>query len=98
MGHPVTIKGKDEISALASELDSLRFALKISIENERQAYLDNQELIRAFSHDIRTPLSFLNGYLEILKRKKGNPDNYPVYIQKCLEKTKELKDMTESDV
>ena len=31
MGHPVTIKGKDEISALASELDSLRFALKISI-------------------------------------------------------------------
>lgn len=95
MGHPVTIKGKDEISALASEFNSLRLALKISIENERQAYLDNQELIRALSHDIRTPLTSLNGYLEILKRKKGNPDNYPVYIQKCLEKTKELKDMTD---
>lgn len=95
MEHPVTVKGRDEISALASELDSLRLALKISIANERQTHLDNQELIRALSHDIRTPLTSLNGYLEILKRKKGKPDNYPGYIQKCLEKTKELKDMTD---
>lgn len=95
MEHPVTVKGKDEIAALAKELDDLRLALKISMENERQAHMDNQELIRALSHDIRTPLTVLNGYLEILKRKKGDQENYPQYIQKCLIKTEELRGMTD---
>lgn len=95
MEHPVTVKGKDEIAALAKELDDLRLALKISMENERQAHMDNQELIRALSHDIRTPLTVLNGYLEILRRKKGDQENYPQYVQKCLIKTEELRGMTD---
>lgn len=95
MEHPVTVKGKDEIAALAKELDELRLALKISMENERQAHMDNQELIRALSHDIRTPLTVLNGYLEILRRKKGDQENYPQYVQKCLIKTEELRGMTD---
>lgn len=95
MEHPVTVKGKDEIAALAKELDDLRLALKISMENERQTHMDNQELIRALSHDIRTPLTVLNGYLEILRRKKGDQENYPQYVQKCLIKTEELRGMTD---
>lgn len=95
MEHPVTIKGKDEIAALAAELDSLRIALKTSMENERQVHLDNRELIRALSHDLRTPLTTLNGYLEILSRKKGNEEDYSRYVRKCLEKGEEIRGMTD---
>lgn len=53
--HPITAEGKDEMAALAGELDYLRQALRENIEKERQSHLANQELIRAMSHDLRTP-------------------------------------------
>ena len=48
MEHRVTVKGHDEISALAAELDNMRLTLKNSMENERKVHRDNQELIRQF--------------------------------------------------
>lgn len=95
MEHRVTVKGHDEISALAVELDNMRLTLKNSMENERKVHRDNQELIRAVSHDLRTPLTALNGYLEILHRKKGRAEDYPAYIQKCLEKTEEIRNLSD---
>ena len=91
----ITIKGTDEISSLASELDQLRQALKTSLEKERRAHQDNQELIRAVSHDLRTPLTTLYGYLEILRMQKGNTANYPEYVRRCLEKTEEIRGMSD---
>ena len=91
----ITIKGTDEISSLASELDQLRQALKTSLEKERRAHQDNQELIRAVSHDLRTPLTTLYGYLEILRMQKGDAANYPEYVRRCLEKTEEIRGMSD---
>lgn len=93
--HPVTIKGRDELSSLAEELDYLRQALSENIEKERQAHLSNQELIRAMSHDLRTPLTTLYGYLEILDHTKGNPEKYPEYVRRCLSKTEEIRTMSD---
>lgn len=95
MEHRVTVKGHDEISALAAELDDMRMTLKNSMENEQKVYRDKQELIRAVSHDLRTPLTALNGYLEILHRKKGREEDYPGYIRKCLEKTEEIRSLSD---
>lgn len=93
--HPISVQGRDEISSLAGELNELRQALLESQEKERQSHLDNQELIRALSHDLRTPLTTLHGYLEILKLSKGNPQRYPEYIRRCLEKTEEIRGMSD---
>ena len=73
MEHRVTVKGHDEISALAAKLDDIETdALKNSMENERKVHGTIRSLeFRAVSHDLRTPLTALNGYLEILHRKKG---------------------------
>lgn len=95
MEHRVTVKGCDEISALAAELDNMRLTLKNSMENERKVHRDNQALIRAVSHDLRTPLTVLNGYLEILHRKKRREEDYPGYIRKCLEKTEEIRSLSD---
>ena len=72
----------------------MRLTLKNSMENERKVHRDNQELIRAVSHDLRTPLTALNGYLEILHRKKAGR-RLPAYIQKCLEKTEEIRNLSD---
>lgn len=93
--HPVTVRGKDELGALAGELDSLRLALAENIEKERQSHQANQELIRALSHDLRTPLTTLNGYLEILNHSKGDSERYPEYLRRCLSKTQEIRGMSD---
>ena len=41
---------------------------------ERRAIQANHDLITSMSHDIRTPLATLKGYLEILSLKKGEEE------------------------
>lgn len=92
---PITIAGNDEISSLAQELDYLRCTLKEQIEEERKSYQANRELIRAVSHDLRTPLTTLYGYLEILNRGMGKPEQYGRYLKRCLDKTEEIRNMSD---
>ncbi|MCI8293558.1 MAG: HAMP domain-containing histidine kinase [Hespellia sp.] len=65
--HPVPAMGTDEIGYLAQELDQLRLSLSEYMQQEAETRQANQDLITAISHDLRTPLTILNGYLEVLK-------------------------------
>ncbi|MFV0396351.1 MAG: histidine kinase dimerization/phospho-acceptor domain-containing protein, partial [Coprobacillaceae bacterium] len=62
----LSIKGDDEIASLSKQIDSLRIALAENIEKEEESRHANYDLISAMSHDLRTPLTTLNGYLEII--------------------------------
>lgn len=95
LAYPITVTGNDEISSLAQELDYLRCTLKEQIEEERKSYQANRELIRAVSHDLRTPLTTLYGYLEILNRGMGKPEQYGRYLKRCLDKTEEIRNMSD---
>ncbi|MDY2589354.1 MAG: histidine kinase dimerization/phospho-acceptor domain-containing protein, partial [Agathobacter sp.] len=85
---------KDEIGILAEELDKLRITLDDTLQQEQESRQANQDLITAMSHDLRTPLTILNGYLEVLRLNKS-PDMKEEYLNRCLQKTKDIKDMTD---
>ena len=85
---------KDEIGILAAELDKLRITLDDTIRQEQESRQANQDLITAMSHDLRTPLTILTGYLEVLKLKKS-PDMQEEYLNRCLQKTEDIKEMTD---
>ncbi|MDR3766089.1 MAG: HAMP domain-containing sensor histidine kinase [Butyricicoccus sp.] len=93
--QPVADCGGDEIGILAQELDRLRLALDENIRLETQSRKANQDLIAAMSHDLRTPLTILTGYLEILKLGHGDPALHAEYLERCLRKTQDLKAMTD---
>ena len=69
LAHPVPYCGEDEVGMLAKELDSLRNTLDMNIKKEESVRRANRDLITAISHDLRTPLTVLGGYLNILKLK-----------------------------
>lgn len=94
LDHPVPACGKDEIGILSRELDQLRLALREHIRQEQESRKANQDLITALSHDLRTPLTILNGYLEVLKLKRS-PDMQEEYLNRCLQKTADIKEMTD---
>ncbi len=95
LSHPLPPAGTDEIGMLARELDQLRLTLSDHIRQEDETRKSNQDLITAMSHDLRTPLTILNGYLEILKLKGSDPDTRSVYLERCLAKSMDIKQLTD---
>ena len=67
MEHKVASKGLDELGRLAGNIENMREAILENLKKEREARDSNTELITAMSHDIRTPLTVLLGYLEMMK-------------------------------
>lgn len=94
LSRPVPDLGGDEIGILAKELNNMRMTLNDNIEREQESRQANQDLITALSHDLRTPLTILNGYLEVIKLKK-NPKLFEEYVDRCLKKTKDIKELTD---
>lgn len=85
---------QDEIGILAHELDGLRTALSETLIREQESQKANQDLISALSHDLRTPLTILNGYLEVAKLNKI-PEMQTEYLNRCLSKSDEIREITD---
>ena len=94
LSTPVASSGADEIGVLSRELDHLRLTLDQNIRQEQEAHQSNRELIAALSHDLRTPLTVLHGYLDILQLNR-KPDMQSTYVDRCLQKTDDIRRLTD---
>jgi signal transduction histidine kinase len=93
---PITRSGEDELSTLANEMDQMRRSVIERMGNERRAWEANSELITAISHDIRTPMTALIGYLGLLNA-EGFDDKEKAgqFASSAYAKAMELKDLTD---
>ena len=62
--------GDDELTSLSNNINFMAEELKNKMEMERQAQGTKSELITNVSHDLRTPLTSIKGYLGLIKEKK----------------------------
>lgn len=86
----------DEIGALASDIDQMRSSIMERMNSERAAQDANNQLITSMSHDIRTPLTSLIGYLDIISgHKYKNEQELQKYINSCSDKAVQLKDLSD---
>ena len=93
---PITLQGEDELSQLAVEVDAMRHSVIQRMGNERRAWEANSELITAISHDIRTPMTALIGYLDLLNEDGfQNPERSARFASSAYQKAMELKDLTD---
>ena len=63
--------------------------------NEKRAWEANSELITAISHDIRTPMTSLIGYLGLLTEGSGDAESRERFAASAYSKALELKDLTD---
>ena len=69
--HKVSIVNHNHLEELATGVNQIIEQLKVSIDEERQAEQAKSELITNVSHDLRTPLTSIVGYVNLIHH-----DNY----------------------
>ena len=69
-------------------------SLNENIVREQESRKANQDLITALSHDLRTPLTILTGYLEVLRLGR-TPEKQADYLDRCLKKASDIKELTD---
>ncbi len=92
----ITVEGTDEISSLADGLNEMRLTLLKNMEQQEEMRKANDDLVVAVSHDLRTPLTALNLYLELLHEGKyENDEQFHAYLDKGRNKVAQIKCMSD---
>jgi signal transduction histidine kinase len=88
------IHDKDELSDLARFVNQMAERLQLSIEEERQAVQAQNELITNVSHDLRTPLTSVIGYLRLIEEDRYRDEvELRHYVNIAFNKSKRLERM-----
>ena len=84
-------EGEGEISELCRDFESMRKRLKES-EDEKEKYdLENRELISNISHDLKTPITTVKGYVEgIMDGVADTPEKMERYIKTIYNKANDM--------
>lgn len=92
--HKIAQSGNDEIALLARDVESMRDSIVDNMTRERRAWEANAGLITAMSHDVRTPLTVLLGYLDLIEMQNDGRINEE-YISACRDNAMRLKNLSD---
>ena len=92
----VDVIGDDEFSSMAENLNKMAADIRRLMDKEREAERTKNELITNVAHDLRTPLTSIIGYLELLSAKSMlPPEMQHKYIDIAYTKAKRLEKLIE---
>lgn len=92
----VEVRGDDEFTAMAVNLNKMVGDIRNLMDKEREAERTKNELITNVAHDLRTPLTSIIGYLELLSGKVEIPaEMQKKYIDIAYAKSKRLEKLIE---
>ncbi len=95
MNYKIKAKGNDEISKLSVNVDNMRTSMIENFKKEREALDSNTALITSMSHDIRTPLTVLLGYIDIIKTKTHGDEEMENYLSAAESTAMRLKKLSD---
>lgn len=90
----IRIVNEDELSRMAKSLNEMRSNIKELIEKERIVEKTKNDLVTNVAHDLRTPLTSILGYLELLKREEHlDLSTRKKYLNIVYDKAKRLQNL-----
>ena len=90
------VEGDDEFADMAENLNNMVEELRQLMDRERESERTKNELITNVAHDLRTPLTSIIGYLELLSGPvKLNEEMQKKYLDITYKKSKRLQKLIE---
>ena len=86
---------RGELDRLAADINEISQATGIAVQNELKNQRMKTELISNVSHDLKTPLTSMVSYIDLLKTEGLDSPNASEYLDIVDEKTQRLKVLTE---
>jgi len=87
----ITYNKNDEFGQFSRVFDSMRVKLKESLEKQRELENARKELVASISHDLRTPITSIKGYVEAINDGKiQNQEQLQKYLYIVKDKTEKL--------
>lgn len=94
--YVVPLEGSNELTQLAEAVNYLSRTQREMKEQERMLNEEKEQFIRALSHDIRTPLTSIMAYSELLTGANTvDPQEQTRYLELIQHKAGQIKDMTD---
>ena len=92
----VQVEDDNEFSDMASNLNYMIKELNALMERERESERTKNELITNIAHDLRTPLTSIIGYLELISKSKNLTEETRInYTEVAYTKAKKLQKLIE---
>jgi len=96
LNYSVTLRGRDELYDLARGLEEMRLSLIRQQREREDAQQANAELVTAVSHDLRTPLTSLIGYMDLVADGKyRSPEEQRHFLTSARTKAYQIKELSD---
>ncbi|WP_051286862.1 sensor histidine kinase [Paenibacillus taiwanensis] len=90
--HTIPVKPEHELGRVAESINEMSSQLSQSIQEERNAEKTKNDLITGVSHDLRTPLTSILGFLELIDKDRYQDEiELRYYVNIAYEKANSLK-------
>lgn len=94
--NKLEVLGNDEVGVIAEHINSMALNIQNLMEMEMSLEKQKNELITSVAHDLRTPLTSILGYLELLQKKEDlTEDERRKFIQITYDKSVHLQKLIE---
>ncbi|MZK52678.1 sensor histidine kinase [Clostridium beijerinckii] len=93
LNYRVKVKGRDELSILGKNINYMAEELMNLKEKEKEIEKNKDRLIVSVSHDLRTPLTSIIGYIKLIKEKHKEKDDINKYIDIIDNKSNRLEEL-----
>jgi signal transduction histidine kinase len=91
LNFAIVEKGKGNLSRLSHNINNLEIGIKKSMEEQMKSERLKSELITNVSHDLKTPLTSIINYVNLLKQENLSKEEVDGYVAVLDKKTQRLK-------
>lgn len=96
INHKIEVNGKDTLAIFAQDINNLSEGLENAIDEKFRSERMKAELITNVSHDLKTPLTSIINYVDLIKKEEHiEPEYLKDYINILDNKSKRLKVLIE---
>ena len=90
----VKIQSRDEIGRLSKDFNKMAVKLEQTVEELRDASRRQEDFIGSFAHELKTPLTSMIGYADMLRSKKMNQEQIMISANYIFEEGKRLESLS----